>query len=60
MLVLDGEEAGSVGFFPEVEAGGVPVLADVGEVVGDDGPDDLLNCGVCLGCGGCGEEVVAV
>jgi len=43
VLVLHGEEAGALDFFPEVEASAVPVLADVGKVVGDDGPDYLAS-----------------
>ena len=43
VLVLHGEEAGSLDFFPEVEAGAVPVLANVGEVVRDDRPDYLAG-----------------
>jgi hypothetical protein len=33
VLILDGEEAGSLGFFPEVESSLVPVLSDVRQIV---------------------------
>lgn len=43
MLVLDSEEARSLNFFPQVESCRIPVLTDVGQVIGDNGPNDGLR-----------------
>ena len=43
VLGLDGKETRALHFFPEVEAGGVPVLAYIGEIIGNDGPDDFFG-----------------
>ena len=45
VLYGDGEEARAVDFFPEVEAGLVPILHHIGEVIADDGPEDARRCG---------------
>ena len=39
LLVLESEVGGAEDFFPEIETGLVPVLTDIAQVVGDDGPD---------------------
>lgn len=39
MLILDGEEAGSIYLFPEVESGLVPILSDIRQIIGDYRPD---------------------
>ena len=43
MLTLHSEEAGAENFFPEIKSGGIPVLTNVRQVVGDDWPDDILS-----------------
>lgn len=52
----DGEERRTSHFFPQIDAGRVPVLGDVGEIVLHDGPDVVLDGGLLA----LGDQVVAV
>lgn len=50
MLGGGSEEGASIYFFPEVEAGLVPVLGDIGKIVFDNRPDDV-GCSVLVTIG---------
>jgi hypothetical protein len=45
MLDSSGKEGRAIDFFPEIESGVIPVLSDIGEIIGDNGPDEVGSNG---------------
>ena len=56
MLDGGGEEGGTVDLLPQAEAGLVSVLANIGQVVADNGPDVVLDVGLLA----LADQVVAI